>query len=137
MLWPLYWYSVPASLRANVPGSEDTRPVSNAYSARAFVRSAVDEPGKLIGPFVALNIDSAGSNVVLKPRLTSCTVNQSSSQLMTRVKLPPNIIVWAPFSQLKESSIVQFHVLRSSGAFAKPPQTAFVRPKPRFTLYPP
>jgi hypothetical protein len=113
-----------------VPGIEETRPVRSAYSARALVRSVVDEPGKL----PALNIDSAGSNVELNPRLTSVTVFQSSIQLITRVKLPPNVKLCEPFSQLNESSIVQFHVLRSSGAFANAPHTALVRPKPRLTL---
>ena len=81
-------------------------------------RSVVDDPGK----FPALNIDSAGSNVELNPRLTSVTVFQSSIQLITRVKLPPNVKLWEPFSQL---SVLSTNLVLASRAEYPPPEPAF------------
>src|SRR5688500_6123799 len=101
------------------------RPVSSALSARAFVRSPVDEPGKL----VAVNMPSAGSFVVLKPSVMAGTVSHASCQSLMRVKFPPNDMLCEPFSQLNVLSSVQLAVSRRDGC-RELPECAFVRLKP-------
>src|SRR5688572_13223542 len=125
-------YSVPASLRRPVTPIDVTRPVRSAYSARAFVRSPVDDPGKL----AAVNMPSAGSFAVLKPSVMAGTLSQSSAQSTMRVKLAPNDMLCEPFSQLNVLSIVQLRVLRVEGVRALP-GCAFVKPKPRPMPKPP
>src|SRR5688500_7930621 len=125
-------YSVPAPLQGPVPGICETQRVSSAYRARALVRSVADDPGK----FAAVNMPSAGSFVVLKPRLTAGTLSQLSAQSTMRVKLAPKDRLWEPFSKLNVLSIVQLRVLRWDGARA-PPEAAFVSPKPSESPYPP
>ena len=60
MAWPLYTYSSPAVFRRPVAPIDETRPVSNAYSAAAVFRSPDVEPGK----FTSLKMAAAGSKFV-------------------------------------------------------------------------
>src|SRR6476659_1937479 len=97
-------YFVPSLLSWPVPGSEDMRPVSKPYNARALFRSVLLAVAKL----VVLNIDSAGSFTaeVDNPIETWGTMRESTSQLVMRVHEKPNVRLWSPRCQLKLSSML-------------------------------
>ncbi len=85
-----------------------TRPVSSAYSARAFVRSALAAPGK----FASVNIAFAGSLVVSTPRVICGTMFWFFIQPLVRVNDSPNCSECFPTSQLTVLSRFQLLPLR-------------------------
>ena len=107
-------YSSPASFRRPVPAIDDTRPVSSAYSARALFEVA----GRRAREVRRVEHGRApGRSCVLKPeRRRSARSSSSSIQLVRRVKEPPNVKLWVPFSQFNWSSMFQFGVLRGCRA---------------------
>src|SRR6185295_18467054 len=91
------------------------RPVRMPYMLRAVPKVAsVDEvmPGQNVA-FGAKNpID--GSLVVSYPRVTASAAFELFPVLIVCVKLPPNVRLWLPRSQLKSSLMFQLGVLRGA-----------------------